>query len=91
MPIIPAPTEPAKLTETQRKMLLASEPDDITGEEGCGVGLRTGADYAVARALQKRGLGNVDGPGGFVCGMYWSNAEGLAVRRTLVLPNGDRS
>lgn len=72
------------LTEAQRKMLLASEPDDVTGKEGCGVELRTGAEYAVARALQKRGLGNINGPGGFVCGMYWSNAEGIAERSSLI-------
>lgn len=70
-------------TEAQRRMLLASEPDDRTGDEGCGVELNTGADYATANALKRRGLGDVTGPGGTLPGMYWSNAEGLAIRKEL--------
>jgi hypothetical protein len=71
-------------TKAQRQMLLDSEPDDRTGEEGCGVELCTGAHYATARALEKRGLGNVTGPGGFLPGMYWSNADGLFERQLLL-------
>lgn len=73
------------LTEAQRAMLIASEPDDVTGEEGCGVELRSGADYATANALKRRGLGNVTGPGGALPGMFWSNAQGLA-ERALLMP-----
>lgn len=71
------------ITEAQQRMLLASEPDDRTGEDGCGVELRTGGEYATANALKRRGLGDVTGPGGTLPGMYWSNAAGLAVRRLL--------
>ena len=66
-----------RLTLAQRRLMLASGPDDITGTQGCGVELRTGADYAVARALERKSLGHVVGPGGFLPGMYWNNAEGL--------------
>lgn len=73
-----------RLTAAQHRMLMASEPDDRTGEEGCGVELRTGADYATAKALKRRGLGDVTGPGGPLPGMYWSNAAGLALRNELI-------
>jgi hypothetical protein len=68
------------LTGPQRRMIIASEPDDRTGEQGCGVELRTGADYAIAKALERKGLGHREGPGGFLPGMYWSNDDGLFVR-----------
>lgn len=70
----------ARMTEAQRQMLLESDPDDVTGEEGVGVELRTGAGYAVARALERRGLGHVTGPGGSLPGMYWNNSDGLTMR-----------
>lgn len=73
-----------KLTDPQRRMLLASEPDDLTGEEGAGVELMTGADYAVAKALARRELGHVEGPGGLYCGLYFNNAEGLQLRADLL-------
>jgi hypothetical protein len=69
------------LTAPQRAMLIASEPDDLTGDEGCGVELRTGADYAVAKALVRRELGYVEGPGGPLCGLYFNNERGLLWRR----------
>jgi|GEM_PF-1355537 len=72
---------PHALTAPQRAMLIASGPDDLTGREGHGVELRTGADYAVARALERRELGYVEGPGGPLCGLYFNNAEGLLWRR----------
>lgn len=77
------PAEIARgLTKAQRTMLLASDPDDLTGREGAGVDLFTGADYAVAKALERKGLGNREGPGGFrYAGMYWNNGLGLAVRQ----------
>lgn len=67
------------ITLAQIAMLIESDPDDITGEEGCGVELR-GNQYAVAQALVRRGLGHMQGPGGFLPGMYWNNADGLAAR-----------
>ncbi|WP_026009108.1 hypothetical protein ACNFJ7_02040 [Sphingomonas sp. HT-1] len=72
------------LPGSQKRMLFASAPDDVTGTEGLGVELRTGADYAVARALTRRRLGQYDGPGGSLPGMYWSNGEGLALRKILM-------
>lgn len=72
------------LPASQKRMLFASAPDDVTGTEGLGVELRTGADYAVAKALTRRRLGQHDGPGGSLPGMYWSNSEGLALRKILM-------
>ena len=73
-----------RVTEAQHRMLMASEPDDRTGDEGCGVELNTGADYATARALKRRGLGEVTGPGGSLPGMYWNNADGLYLRNEII-------
>jgi hypothetical protein len=73
-----------KLTEAQQRMVLASEPDDRDGREGCGVELSTGADYAVAKALEHRGVGHRQGPGGSLPGMYWNNANGLELRSALL-------
>ncbi|WP_313337182.1 hypothetical protein [Sphingobium yanoikuyae] len=72
------------LTPRHRAMLIESEPDDLTGREGIGIELRTGADYAVAKALERRKLGHREGPGGFLPGMYWNNTMGLAVRAALM-------
>lgn len=73
-----------KLTPAQRRMLIASDPDDVTGEEGTGIELRNGAEYATAKALKSRGFGQVTGPGGTLPGMYWSNETGLAKRVDLL-------
>lgn len=75
----------AGLSPAMCRMLVNSEPDDVTGREGCGVDLFNGADYAVAKALERRGLGYQEGPGGFrYAGLYWSNSKGLAIRTILL-------
>jgi hypothetical protein len=71
-----------KLTPAQQRMVIASEPDDITGEEGCGVELK-GSDYRVARALWSLGLGDYS-YGSPISDLYFNNAEGLAVRSELL-------
>lgn len=71
----------AGLSEAQRKMVLASGPDDITGREGFGVEIR-GSDYRVARVLRTLGIGGYT-HGSPYFDMYWNNAEGLAVRAIL--------
>lgn len=68
------------LTDRQRQMLIDSDPDDRTGDEGTGVELRTGADYAVAKSLERLGYGHLQGPGGPLPGLYWNNADGLQRR-----------
>lgn len=75
------------LTKAQQEMLVASEPDDITGLEGAGVELRSGRDFSVAKALERKGYGKVWGPGGFLDGMYWNTADGLAARRAALNPS----
>jgi len=79
------PAEIARsLTDAQRRMVLESGPDDMTGEEGCGVDLFSGADYAVAKALERKGIGHREGPGGFrYAGLFWCNETGLQVRQIL--------
>lgn len=74
----------AGLSDRQKRMMIDSSPDDRTGKEGLGVELATGADYAVAKALERRELGHREGPGGSLPGMYWSNALGLEVREHLL-------
>jgi len=82
------------LTDAQRKMLLASDPSDRDPDDGAGVPLWTGADYAVAKSLARRGLGDVEGPGQpkGMPGLYFNNSDGLALRRELLglpEPNDD--
>lgn len=74
----------SELTEKQRAMICESDPDDVTGEEGCGVELKNGADYAIARSLERRGYGHVQGPGGPLYGMYWNNSTGLIARQDIL-------
>ena len=71
-------------TPAQRDMLCASDPDDVTGAEGCGVELTSGAAYAVAKSLECRGYGHVQGPGGPLPGMYWNNSTGMIARQDIL-------
>lgn len=71
----------AGLSDAQRRMVMASEPDDLTGLEGIGVDLR-GSAYRTARALDGMGLGSYT-HGSFIADMYWSKPLGLAVRAHL--------
>jgi hypothetical protein len=77
------------LTKPQLRMLIDSEPDDISGCEGVGIELRTGADYSTAKALERRSLGRRTGPGGPLPGMYWNTAMGPSVRTALIGGNED--
>lgn len=72
------------LSDAQKRMVLASGPDDRDGHEGCGVELTSGADYAIAKALEHKGLGHRQGPGGSLPGMYWNNENGLELRSALL-------
>ena len=67
------------LTEPQKRLLIESTPDDRTGQEGCGVEIQ-GSTIRAAQALERHGFGHVEGVGGSLPAMYWSNAEGLAER-----------
>jgi Ni/Co efflux regulator RcnB len=66
------------LSTAQRELVLASDPDDIDGYEGCGVELH-GQQYQTARALQKRGIGRYT-HGSCYVDMYWNTNHGLLVR-----------
>lgn len=80
--------EIARLTNAQRWLILASGPDDISGEEGVGVDLR-GSMYRTAKKLHRMGLGDYT-HGSPIADMYWNNASGLAVRAILE-SNHDRA
>lgn len=69
------------LSEAQKRLVLASGPDDITGEEGCGVDIRA-ADYRAAESLRQKKLGAYT-HGSPIADMYWNNNLGLAVRAFL--------
>jgi len=71
------------LSPAQRAMILMSAPDDITGKEGLGVELRTAQQYSTAKALMRRRLGLWHG-GDALPGMYWSNGDGLCMRKELL-------
>jgi hypothetical protein len=66
------------LSPAQRRMVLDSEPDDITGEEGCGVELR-GPLYKTAKRLNELKLGTYT-HGSPYGDLYCNNTAGLAVR-----------
>lgn len=72
----------AGLSEAQRRLVLASKPDDITGQEGCGIDI-SGSRYRTARSLQALGVGNYT-HGAPIADMYWNNPFGLAVRAHLM-------
>jgi hypothetical protein len=70
-----------RLSKAQRRMVLESRPDDITGEEGTGVEIR-GAEYRTARSLRELGLGRYT-HGSSISDMYWNDGFGLQVRVAL--------
>lgn len=69
------------LTKAQREVVLASGPDDLTGDEGFGIEL-TGPMYRTAKSLHKLGIGDYTHGSPF-SDMYWNNTLGLAVRAEL--------
>lgn len=76
------PSGKVTLSPRMRAMILASEPSDRDDTEGCGVEISTPADYAVAKALERRELGSYSH--GDSCGdLYFNNSDGLAARREL--------
>jgi hypothetical protein len=70
-------------------MLLASDESDrskLTPDlppDGAGVELWTPGDYSTARALTRRGLGSWQQGQWGNCGLYFNNADGLALRSAL--------
>lgn len=71
------------LTNAERRLIVASDPDDVTGEEGTGVEV-SGSRIRVAQSLERMGFGHLEGPGGALPAMYWNNKKGLAARVGLV-------
>jgi len=73
----------ASLTSEQRALVLASDPDDITGRSGSGVPIR-GAMYRTAKVLEwKHGLGTYSYGSSFE-DLYFNNSLGLAVRTAIL-------
>ena len=79
----------ASLTEAQRRLLIESGPDEITGEEGHGVGIR-GAQYRVARSLEALGLGSYS-HGSPYGDLYFNNRAGLALQHHLRQQEAERN
>lgn len=72
------------LTPRMKAMVLESERGGFgRADTATGVELRTGADYAVARALEKRDLGTVEEGYDGLPGLYFNNDEGLSLRDEL--------
>jgi hypothetical protein len=70
-----------RLTAAQRLLVMASDPDDISGQDGCGVQIRK-AEYKTARSLSAMGLGSHTHGSPFG-DMYWNHSFGLEVRAIL--------
>mgnify|MGYP007086365251 CR=1 FL=1 len=77
----------AALSQPQRKLVLESAPDDLSGREGLGIDIR-GHEYATAKALTAKGIGPSP-TGSFGSDMYWNNELGLEVREFLRAQAGD--
>lgn len=74
-----------RLSEAQQRLVLESDPDDITGREGCGVPIR-GPQYRTAKSLREVGCGYYSH--GFPSGdLYFNSRLGLAVRNHLMEKN----
>lgn len=69
-----------RLSDRQLAMVCGSEPSDLDPRSGCGVELRTGADYAVAKALQGKGYGSYEQGQWGLPGLYFNNDDGLQLR-----------
>ena len=76
----------ASLSEAQKRLVITSGPDDITGKEGLGVDIR-GAQYRTAKSLTALGLGSYTHGSPFG-DMYWNYALGLAVKAYLEAKDG---
>ena len=74
-----------KLTERMTAMVRESERGGFgRADTATGVELRSGADYAVARALERRGLGTVEEGYDGLPGLYFNNDDGLSLRDELL-------
>lgn len=72
----------AGLSEAQRRLVLASGPDDITREEGFGVEIR-GSGYRTAKSLEASLIGFYT-HGSPYGDLYYNSPLGLAVRQHLI-------
>lgn len=74
-----------KLTDRMKAMIRESERGGFgRADTATGVELRTGADYAVARALEKRDLGAIEEGYNGLPGLYFNNDDGLSLRDDLM-------
>ena len=76
----------ASLSKAQKRLVMASGPDDITGQEGLGIDIR-GAQYRTAKSLTALGLGDYTHGSPFA-DMYWNRSLGLAVKTYLEARDG---
>jgi len=66
------------LTDAQLKMVMACKGDGTQLGESVGYELR-GPEFTVARALERKGLGEIEGIGGSLPPMFWLNQEGVRI------------
>lgn len=66
------------LTDAQFRMVAACKGDGTQLGDSVGYELR-GADFAVARALERKGLGHIDGIGGSLPPLFWLSEEGVRI------------
>ena len=75
----------AGLTKAQREVCLSSEPGAFgRDDDGCGAELRNAGQVAAARALVRKGLGDIEDHSPYWPRfLYFNNLDGLEVRRIL--------
>lgn len=66
------------LTDKQLAMVMACKGDGTQLGESVGYEL-CGADFTVARALERKGLGTIDGIDGSLPPLFWLNEEGVRI------------
>jgi hypothetical protein len=66
------------LSEAQLKMVAACKGDGAQLGDSVGYELH-GADFSVARALERKGLGYIAGMGGPLPPLFWLNEEGVRI------------
>lgn len=66
------------LTDKQLAMVMACKGDGTQLGDSVGYELR-GSAFTVARALERKGLGVVDGVGGSLPPLFWLNEDGVRI------------
>ena len=84
--MVEAETIARGLTKAQRGVCINSEPGAFgRADDGCGAELVNAGQVSAARALMRKGLGDIEDHSPYRPRfLYFNNSEGLAVRRHLL-------